>query len=61
MYFTSGFYSILLNKSLTFTALVGNAPEFTFVTSEMASRVIDCAVNPVTLFIVGTLLPEILY
>ena len=52
---------VTLNKSFTLTSADGNAPELTLVTSEIASRVIDCAVNPVTLFIVGTLLPATLY
>ena len=58
LFFTS---KVTLNRSLTFTSLVGNEPELTLVTSEIASRVIDCAVNPVTLLNVGTLLPETLY
>ena len=40
---------VTLNKSFAFTSLDGNAPEHTFSTSVVASRLIAMAFTPVTL------------
>ena len=40
---------VTLNKSFAFTSLVGNAPEHTFSTSVVASRLIAIAFTSVTL------------
>ena len=53
--------NVTLNRSFADTWDVGNAPEQTFSTSVVASRLIAIAVVPVTLLNVGTLLPATLY